>query len=454
MEYDQFIESKSHIGDMHGFDPIVMPDYLFDFQVKVTEWALRKGRAALFEDCGMGKTIQELVWADNVVRKTNGNVLIVTPLAVSHQTMLEADRFGIEASRSKEGELKTNIVITNYESLKHFSESDFVGMVLDESSILKSFDGATRVAVTRFMRKIPYRLLATATAAPNDHIELGSSSEALGELGYMDMLNRFFKNDANNSAIGRAYGEQLKWRFKGHAEEHFWRWVTSWARALRKPSDIGCDDGDFNLPPKIENEHIVEASTLAPGQLFSLPAVGLKEQREERRRTITERCEKVSELVTSRDGQSLSWCHLNDEGDLLEKMIPGSVQVSGRDKDDAKEEKLMAFASGEIDKLITKPKIGAWGLNFQNCSHSTFFPSHSFEQKYQSIRRFWRFGQKKTVEIDIVATGGEAGVLKNLQRKADQADRMFDALVEFMNDSLSIDRRSEFTTKEEMPKWL
>ncbi|MFA6125500.1 helicase-related protein [Sphingomonas sp.] len=454
MDYADFIDRKTHGGAESGFEPLFMPGYLFDFQADLVDWSVRKGRAAIFADCGLGKTPISLVWSQNIVQKTNGRVLFLTTLAVAAQIKKEAEKFGIEVVRSRDGTGLGHITITNYESLHHFSPDDFVGVACDESSILKSFDGARKSEITRFMRKVPYRLLVTATAAPNDFIELGTSSEALGYLGHMDMLNKFFKNDLNNSAQGRMRGEVIKWRFKGHAERPFWRWVCSWARACRKPSDLGFDDSRFILPELIENQHVVEARTLPDGMLFALPAAGLKEQRDERRRTIAERCEKVASLVANTGQPALVWCHLNDEGDLLESLIPDAVQVSGSDSDEAKEEKLIAFAEGQARVLVTKPKIGAWGLNFQHCNHVTFFPSHSFEQYYQSIRRCWRFGQTRPVTVDIVATEGESDVLKNLQRKARQADQMFANLVAEMNQELGIHRINKLNTKEELPSWL
>jgi hypothetical protein len=283
----------------------------------------------------------------------------------------------------------------------------------------------------------------------------------------MDMLGRFFKNQQSTikpmryTGFGNPRGAPPggehtdKWRLKGHAEIPFWRWVCSWARAIRRPSDLGYEDGAFILPPLIEEQHEVDARKLADGMLFSLPAVGLKEQREERRRTIEERCEKAASLVANpRDGQSLVWCHLNNEGDLLEKLIPDAVQVSGADSDEAKEEKFLGFAHGQIRVLVTKPKIGAWGLNFQNCAHVTFFPSHSFEQYYQGVRRCWRFGQKRAVKVDIVTTEGEKSVLQNLQRKAVAADTMFSHLVSEMQNVLHIDRSISFKEKEKVPAWL
>ena len=453
VSYDDFLESKAQLGGEHGFYPNWMPDFLFDFQRSLVEWALRKGRSAIFADCGMGKTIMELVWAQNVVRHTGGNVLLLTPLAVTHQIKLESDRFGINAEISRDGVVRCGIMITNYEKLHLFSPSDFIGVICDESSILKSYDGSTRSLITSFMRKIPYRLLATATAAPNDFTELGTSSEALGYLGHMDMLNKFFKNDLNNSAQGRMRGEVIKWRLKGHAELPFWRWVCSWARAVRSPSDLGFDNHDFILPNLEEQEHFVQAETLPDGMLFSIPASGLKEQRDERRRTITERCQQVADLVNGTGQPALVWCHLNQEGDILEKMIPDAVQVSGADSDDKKEEKLLGFKD-KYRVLITKPTIGAWGLNHQHCNHITFFPSHSFEQYYQGVRRCWRFGQKRPVHVDIVTTEGERGVLANLQRKAVQSDQMFSRLVSEMNHAMAVDNRCNFTNKMEVPSWL
>lgn len=453
-DYSQFIETKINEGAATGFAPTFMPDALFDFQASMVDWAVRQGRAALFEDCGLGKTFQELVWGENIVRHVNRPVLLLTPLAVSYQTVQEAEKFGIEARRCIDGKPFAGLNITNYERLHYFDPNDFAAVICDESSILKSFDGARKSQITDFMRKCPYRLLASATAAPNDYIELGTSSEALGELGYMDMLNRFFKNDLNNSATGRMRGEVIKWRFKGHAELAFWRWVCSWARAIRKPSDIGFDDARFVLPPLIEQEHLVDSSKVAPGYLFSLPAIGLKEQREESRRTIEDRCHGAAALVKNSGAPALMWCHLNDEGDMLEKMVPDSIQISGRDSDEAKEEKFIAFAKGQARVLVTKPKIGAWGLNFQHCGHITTFPSHSFEQYYQSVRRCWRFGRIGPVKVDIITTEGSAGILKNVQRKAAQADRMFENLVAEMNKASKITMKTNFTKKEEIPSWL
>lgn len=458
VDYQTFIVRKSQVEQGDGFEPVWLPDFLFPFQKTLVDWALRKGRGALFEDCGLGKTPQQLVWAENVHRYTNKPVLILTPLAVSSQTVREGEKFGVQVHRSTDGVIKPGVNVTNYEKLHKFNPDDFAGVVCDESGILKSFDGTTRKAITDFMRAMRYRLLCTATAAPNDYYELGSSSEALGYLGYMDMLARFFKNARNNASLGRAWATQggggPQWRFRGHAEKPFWRWVCSWARAVRKPSDLGFDDGPFRLPELRENEHIVRASKPRDGMLFSMPAVGLQEERAERRATLKERCEMVASLVNNTGKPAVAWCHLNPEGDLLAKVIKDAVQVSGKDSDESKEEKFAAFASGQIRVLVTKPIIGAWGLNWQHCAHMTTFTGHSFEQYYQSVRRFWRFGQTNAVTVDHVLSDGESRVVANLQRKADQADKLFAELTSHIQEELQIKRQRTFTKEEEIPSWL
>jgi hypothetical protein len=452
-EYREFLHRKAHEGAEHGFAPNFMPDALFDFQVDLVEWSVRKGRAAIFADCGLGKTPMQLTWAENVHRHTNKPVLILTPLAVSAQTIREAAKFGIPAARADDRLAGQGINITNYERLHHFEPEDFAGVVLDESSILKSFNGARRQQLTSFMRKIPYRLLATATAAPNDYIELGTSAEALGEMGAMDMLNKFFKNDMNNSATRRMYGEAPKWRFKGHAETPFWRWVTSWARAIRKPSDLGYDDGRFILPPLHERTHLVEVNPLDLGRLFDMPAATLEEQRDESHRSITERCERVAQDIPNRD-PAIIWCHLNEEGKTLTDMIPDAIEVAGNHTDAQKEERLLGFAEGKYRVLVTKPRIGAWGLNYQHCNHISYFPSHSYEQYYQAVRRCWRFGQERPVTVDVILTEGQKKVMANLQRKSQQADAMFANLVAEMNNSIAHRRTNTRTNPEEMPSWL
>lgn len=452
--YAEFLERKAQLVDAGGFEPEGLPEHLFDFQRSLVEWAVRQGRGAIFADCGMGKTPMSLAWADQIHRQTGKPVLFLTPLAVGFQVVAEAAKFGHDAARSRDGGTPAPIVVTNYEQLGKFEPAQFGGVICDESSILKSFDGATRQAVTEFMRRIPYRLLATATAAPNDWTELGTSSEALGGLGYMDMLSRFFTNKQRSaSSRGRGMGgESVAWRLKGHAAEPFWRWVSSWARAIRKPSDYGYDDGAFLLPSLDVRERVIEASRPAEGTLFDVPAYGLQEEREEARRTLTERCEAAAEILEDAD-TAAAWCHLNDESALLARIIPGAVEVTGSDAPEAKEEKLAAFTRGEVRVLVTKPQLGAWGLNWQHSHRMTYFPSHSYEQWYQAVRRMWRFGQTQPVRVDVIATEGGKNVLSNLQRKAEQADQMFAALVKHMNDARRVDPHN-YDQEIQVPSWL
>ncbi len=476
-DYRDFLIGKSQVGGQNGFDPTYLPDCLFDFQRHLVEWATCKGRAAIFADCGLGKTVMQLVWAENVVRRTNKPVLLLTPLAVGPQTVREAAKFGIEATHSRDGKHGSGIVVTNYEKLHLFDSDSFAGVVCDESSILKSFDGETRKQVTRFASKKPYRLLCTATAAPNDYVELGTSSEALGELTHSDMLRRFFKYlddkgqksesrlqaeaEAAIAANGQYYQKLAyrvaqtigQWRLKHHAVVPFWRWVASWAMAMRKPSDIGYDDGEFALPPLNQIDHVVKPHTPPEGMLFNVPAFGLGAERDERRRTLDQRCGFVADLV-SHDRPAVVWCHMNEEGDALERMVPGAAQIAGRTPDDRKIELYEAFASGQLRVLVIKPKIGAWGLNWQHCSHVVTFASHSYEQFYQSVRRCWRFGQRNPVRLDVVCTEGEIRVLGNMQKKAERAERMFEALVREMNDATRVASVDEYVNTTEVPSWL
>jgi len=453
VKYEEFLQSKTQVISMAGFDPIWLPDCLFEFQRHLVDWSIRKGRSAIFADCGLGKTIMQLVWAENVVRKTNKPVLILTPIAVGQQTIQEAEKFGIDAERSRDGSFNAGarIVVTNYERLGRFNSSDFSGVVCDESSILKNFAGKRKEEITEFMRTRPYRLLCTATAAPNDYIELGTSSECIGEMGFQDMITRFFKQETSKDHLG--WG-RTKYRMRGYAERDFWRWVVSWARACRRPSDLGYEDDDFALPPIETREHVITSRVKRAGMLFDMPAITLNEQREERRRTINERCDKVADLVNDTGEPAVVWCHLNTEGDQLARDIPDARQVSGSDSDERKEELFDAFASGDLRVLVTKPTIAGFGLNWQHCAHQTFFPSHSFEQWYQSVRRCWRFGQKRPVVVDVVTSEGEMGVLSNLRRKAEAATAMFGNLVSLMNDQLEISFDNPFTTKERSPRWL
>lgn len=457
IEYGEFIRNKSQSAKMDGIKPVYVPDYLFDFQKALLEWSLAKGCAAIFADCGLGKTPIQLAWADNIVRHENKNVLVLTPLAVSAQTIREGEKFGIDVRRSKDGVVKPGITVANYERLHYFNPGDFVGVVCDESSAIKAFDGKRRKEVTRFLSKMKYRLLCSATPSPNDYIELGTASEALGHLTQSDMLQMFFKSDDNarHSLFKEGdFWNRNKWFFKAHAELPFWRWVCSWARAIQKPSDLGLfDDTKFILPELHIEQHVVKTERLLFGELFPIAATTLKLQREERKATMDERCAYTAELV-NHDKPAVVWCQYNEEGDVLEKMIPDCVQVAGRDEDDVKEERLSAFTEGKVRVMVTKPKIGAWGLNWQHCGHHIFFPSHSFEQYYQSVRRSYRFGRNEPVSVDIVATEGEAGVTANLLKKQDKADKMFRNLIAEMNNAIALETKNTHVNTMECPAWL
>lgn len=477
-DYRTFVLSKSQAPPLSGFAPLWLPDSLFDFQRHLVDWAVRKGRAAIFADCGLGKSLMQLVWAENVVRHTSRPVLILSPLAVAPQTVREAQKFGVECARSHRGEVAAGarVVVTNYERLHLFDPADFAGCVCDESSILKSFGGETRKRVTRFLSKMPYRLLCTATASPNDYVELGTSSEALGELSHSDMLARFFaycddkkqrqearKQAEAEAAVAADPGHYKKlafrvsqtigqWRLRHHAVRPFWRWVASWSRACRRPSDLGFPDAGFDLPPLEEVDHVITPRTPPPGLLFNLPAVGMHAERQERKRTLEDRCDHVARLV-GHDRPAVVWCQANAEADRLAGLLPDAEQVAGRTPDERKVELYEAFASGQLRVLVIKPRIGAWGLNWQHCDHVVTFPSHSWEQYYQAVRRCWRFGQTRPVRLDVVASEGEVGVLANLRAKARRADAMFAALIAEMNSATRVERDDPYTRRIEVPRW-
>lgn len=453
MEYGEFVKGKSQWRHEAGFVPGSPPDFLFDFQAYLFDYACRKGRSAVFADCGMGKTAIELAFGDQVVQKENKPVLLLTPLAVGQQVLQEAEKFGIDAKRSRAGEFDGSkcIWITNYEQLSKFDPMDFAGVICDESSRIKDAKSATKHDVTEFLRRIKYRLLCTATAAPNDYHELGTSSEAIGLLGFRDMITTFFKQETSKD--GRGWG-RTKYRFRGHAMEPFWAWVCSWARSCRMPSDLGFSDDRFVLPKLVEAEYVVETAKVRPGMLFALPGANLQEERQERRNSIEERCKKAAEIVAGCSGPSVCWCELNDEADILEKMIPGAVQIDGSMNDEQKEEYLAGFSSGQIRVLVTKPKIGAWGLNWQHCSNSVHFPSHSYEQYYQAVRRFYRFGQKNSVNVSLIVNEGERGILESLKRKTEQTNTMFASIVKHMKDAMHLSTSDYFPEQENVPSWL
>ena len=453
-DYMDLIRSKAQWKHGDGFVEENLPEWLFDFQSFLTGWSLLKGRALIAADCGLGKTAMQLAWGDAIVRRMNKPVLLLTPIAVGQQTIAEAEKFGVDAVRSRDGKFdgSAKIVVTNYEQLHKFDSSKFAGVIADESSCIKDAKSERKALVTEFMRTIQYRLLCTATAAPNDFWELGTSSEALGLLGFRDMITTFFKQETSKDHHG--WG-RTKYRFRGHAEHHFWAWVCSWARSMRMPSDLGFSDDGFKLPGIDQTEYVVDTAKKRDGYLMALPGGDLNEQRAERRNSIPERCQKAAELVEAHKGCSVVWCELNEEGEMLRRLIPSSVEVKGSMSDDEKEEALVGFSTGQIERLIIKPKIGAWGLNWQHCHNSIHLPSHSYEQFYQSFRRFYRFGQKEIVKCSIIVNEGETGVLKSIQRKAAQTDQMFASIVQHMKDEMHVATRDiVFTEKELMPSWL
>ncbi len=446
MDYQDFIKRKSQIETNAGFSPVWMPDFLFDFQRHLVDWSIRKGRAALFADCGLGKTPMQLVWAENVVRKTNGRVLVLTPLAVAHQTVREAEKFGIEAVYSREGKNLGKITVANYERLHYFNADDFTGCVCDESSILKHYAGKTRTAIIDFMRPLPYRLLCTATPSPNDVTELGNSVEALGIRTRVQMLSEYFIHDSANTG---------DWRLKGHASEPFWRFVASWARAVRKPSDLGFHDGNFTVKPYRLRTHTIEGH-VPEGELFPISAITRDEQLRELRDTVEMRADKVAELRhLSPKRPFVAWCSLNAESESIARRIDDAKELRGNMVDDEKEELILAFSRGEIRCLVTKAQMAGFGLNWQHCADTSFFPSHSHEQFYQALRRFHRFGQEREVNAHIVTTDSLSPIVENMKRKERQANELFQMVCRSMSKHYK-EIRTEYepTRKVELPSWM
>jgi superfamily II DNA or RNA helicase len=436
-EYEKFLENKRHSIGNFGFEANYIPDIAFDFQKFIIEKAIKKGRIAIFADTGLGKTLIQLSIAKNIIQHTNKKVLILTPLAVAFQFMLEAEKIGIDdIEYSKNGKHTKKIVICNYERLHYFDSSDFEGVILDESSILKNFDGQIKQQVTAFVKKIPYRYLSTATPSPNDFIELGTSSEALGYMGYMDMLGKFFKNNQNSvDSNNRNIGE--KFYLKPHAERDFFAWVNQWSIMVKMPSDLGFSNDRYNLPELIVNKHIVENQSMfdVNGQIcmFTPIAKSMTEVRHEQKQTEEKRCERAIELAAEKT--SVYWCNTNNESSILKHSDKEAVEIIGSQSIEKKEEILLAFANGQIQRLITKAKMTSFGLNWQHCNHTVYFPTWSYEQYYQAIRRFWRFGQKNDVTVDMVVSDGQTRVLEALQQKTQKAIQLHKSLTENVNRS-------------------
>lgn len=455
MQYADFIASKKHSSSNYGFEPVWMPYNSFDFQQHIITKALKKGRIGIFADTGLGKTRIQVTIAENIIRKTNKRVLILTPLAVAFQFIDEAESIGVDdIAHSKDGKLTKKITVCNYERLHLLNSDDFDCVMLDESSILKNFAGKTRDDIVAFIKRVPYRFLSTATPSPNDFIELGNSSEALGYMGYMDMLTKFFKSNQNTAdSNNRNIGE--KFYLKPHAERDFFAWVNQWSIMVKKPSDLGFSDKGYGLPELITNKHMVfnEKTWCVNGQesLFSMPAKTMTEVREEQKLTVKERCERAVSLAENKT--SVYWCNLNEESELLSNLDSDAVEIIGGMSIDKKEDILVSFAKGEIKRLVTKAKMTSMGLNWQHCNHTVFFPTWSYEQYYQAIRRFWRFGQKSNVTCDMVVSEGQERVLEALEQKTQKAIELYGNLVAAANQDFSL-KTKEFNKAIQLPEFI
>ena len=454
-KYKEFISNKKHSTGNFGFNLLWMPECAFDFQQHIINNSIRKGRIGIFADTGLGKTLIQIAIAENIIRHTNKRVLILTPLAVAFQFIDEATRIEVDdIQHSKDGKFSKKIVVCNYERLHLLNPSDFECVMLDESSILKNFQGKIKDQIIAFIKKVPYRFLSTATPSPNDFIELGNSSEALGYMGYMDMLSKFFKSnqgsaDSNNRNIGE------KFYLKPHAERDFFAWVNQWSIMIKKPSDLGYSNDGYDIPKLYSNKHIIKNTKqwTIDGQasLFAMPAKTITEVREEQKLTVKERCEKA--VTLAEDKTSVYWCNLNDESKLLSELDVEAVEILGGMSIEKKEDILLSFARGDIKRIITKAKMTSMGLNWQHCNHTVFFPTYSYEQYYQAIRRFWRFGQKKEVTCDIVISDGQSRVIQALEEKTQKAIELYENLVSHANQDFNMTIK-EFDKNIKLPRFI
>jgi len=431
LKYEEFLKSKETEFKSSGFEVNrdLLNDNLYDFQKDIVKWSLRKGRAAIFADCGLGKTLMQLEWASHVSKQTNGNVLILAPLAVTEQTKREGIKFGIDINICESQEnIVPGINITNYEKLDRFDTKKFNGIVLDESSILKSFTGKVRTLIINKFKDTPYKLACTATPAPNDYMELGNHAEFLGVMTRNEMLSMYFVHDGGNTS---------KWRLKGHAENIFWEWMSSWSVLITNPIDLGYQDGGYSLPRLKVNEIIVDGDKPIEKSLT------LTERRNARKESLEDRCKAAAEFVNNSDEQWLVWCNLNAESDLLHKLIHESVEVKGSDKSNHKTTSSVEFSEGNIKCLVSKPLIFGMGLNFQKCHNMIFVGlSDSYEQYYQAIRRCWRFGQEHEVNVYIIISSKEGCVKDNINRKENDAHKMQEKMIEFTKNIRSKDTES------------
>lgn len=424
-EYQQFIKNKQSADIPTGFDCDVQIGPLFDFQAACVKWALKRGRAALFLDTGLGKTLSQCTWAHKVAEHTGGNVIIAAPLCVAQQTVEEAAKFGIAVKYCRdESQVEPGITITNYEMLEHFDLESFAGVVLDESSILKSHTSKTREAIVTAFKHTPYKLSCTATPSPNDYMELGNQAQFLGVMSAAEMLATFFTHDG---------GDTSKWRLKGHGKIRFWEWMATWSICIRNPSDLGFDGARYELPPLNMIEHVVSGGDLLEGQLFAITAQSLSERREAKRNSMSDRVALAASIANSTDEPVIVWCHMNDESEALTKAIPGAVEVTGSMTVEQKTKNIMAFLHGQARVIVSKASIMGFGLNFQHCNNMIFAGmDDSFEKYYQAVRRCHRFGQKRRVNVHIITAETEGAVKANIERKQAQANDMAEKMVSHM----------------------
>lgn len=427
--YEDFIASKASQEVQSGFEPSNLGGHLFDFQESIVYWACKRGRAAIFADTGLGKTAMQTEWARQVSEHTGGMVLVAAPLCVAQQTVEEAAKFGIHIQYCRSpSDIKpgTMIVITNYEMLEKFNPADFVGVVLDESSILKSHTSKTRALIIEMFQQTPYRLSCTATPSPNDHMELGNQAEFLGVMTATEMLAMFFVHDG---------GDTSQWRLKGHGKTRFWEWMSTWAVCIRNPADLGFDGSRYILPGLNIHEHIVEASEPLEGQLFAGIAQTLSERRDAKRQSMAERVALTAALINAHNRPAIVWCHMNDESKALAAAINGAVEVTGSMTLDEKEKAVMAFTHGQARVMVTKPSIAGFGMNWQHCHDMVFAGlDDSFESYYQAVRRCYRFGQFHVVDVHLVSAESEGAVKANLERKQAQANDMAESMVSHMRE--------------------
>ena len=431
MEYKEFLQNKRFVLESSGFDidKSELSPMLYDFQKDIVRWALKKGKACIFADCGLGKTLMQLSWAYQVHKHTGGKVLILAPLAVADQTKREAEKFGYVAKVvERQEDCAEGINITNYEKLDRFVAKEFIGIVLDESSILKSYSGKVRTAIIQNFHEVPYKLACTATPAPNDYMELGNHSEFFGVMTRPEMLSMFFVHDG---------GETSKWRLKGHAEDVFWQWLATFSVFVDNPNNIGYEIDGYNLPPINIKEIIVD------GDSPTTETLTLTERRQARKDSLQLRCEQAAELVNNSDEQWLVWCDLNDESHKLHELINESVEVQGSDKDTHKSKSMLDFSNNDIKCLVTKPKIAGFGMNWQNCHNMIFTGlSDSYEQYYQALRRCWRFGQEKPVNVYIIISSKEGCVKENIERKQADFEKMQKEMTELTKEITKKELRS------------